>query len=120
MYNIQFEAVKQNMLNMIKASKQEFDRYKSTKDIVLLQQAGEKLFNALENYIQFVNKNMAGSFYEIKGLIKEKSLRKLLYDAKDLHIFFYRGELEMNKEDVIDLYLNVRNRIEERIKRLWG
>ena len=118
MYNIQFEAVKQNMLNMIKASKQEFEKYKSTKDIVLLQQAGEKLFNALENYIQFVNKIEAFSFYGIKTIVKEKSLRDLLYDARDLHRFFYRGENEMNEEDAEDLYVNVKNRIEERIKRL--
>jgi len=94
-----FIVVKENMKNMIKYSKQEFNTYKSTKDIVYLQQAGEKLFNALENYIQFINRVEAFSFYGIKNLIKEKSLRRLLYDGKDLHRFFYRGENEMTVDD---------------------
>lgn len=113
-----FDAVKQNMLSMIKYSKQEYQQFKKTKEVVYLQQAGEKLFNALENYVQYINKIQARNFYEIKSLIKEKSLRQLLYDAQDLHRFFYNGELEMNVEDVTDLYESVLSRTEERIKRL--
>jgi len=113
-----FNAVKVNMLSMIKYSKSEFQQYKRTKNIIYLQQAGEKLFNALENYIQYINKIQARNFYEVKNLIKEKTLRILLYDAKNLHIFFYNGELEMNEEDVVDLYESVLKRTESRIKRL--
>ena len=114
----QFFAVKSNMLSMLKYSKIEHNKYKQTKNVVYLQQACEKLFNALENYIQYINKIMVKSFFEIKNLVKEKSLRKLLYDGQDLHRFFYRGELEMNVEDVIDLYLSVYERLNDRIKRL--
>ena len=114
----QFEAVKQNMENMIKFSKSEYTKYKSTKNIVYLQQSGEKLFNALESYIEFINKIQVSSYYELKNLIKEKSLRNLLYDARNLHRFFYSAELEMNKEDAEELYLNVRSRLEKRIERI--
>lgn len=113
-----FEAVKSNMLSMIKYSKEEYQQFKKTKNIIYLQQAGEKLFNALENYIQYINKIQARNFYEIKSLIKERPLRQLLYDAQNLHRFFYNGELEMNTEDVADLYDSVLKRVEERIKRI--
>ena len=118
MENPQFEAVKRNMLNMLSASKKEFSEYKKTKDIVLLQQSGEKLFNTLENYIQFVNEIQVMSFYELKKLVKEKSLRKLLFDARDLHRFFYKGELESDEDIIVDLYESVEKRIEERTRRL--
>ena len=86
--------------------------------MVYLQQAGEKLFNALENYIQFVNKKRAESFYEIKNMVQEKSLRHLLYDARNLHRFFYNGELEYNIMDAESLYVSVKKRLEERIRRV--
>lgn len=111
-----FQAVKSNMLSMIKYSEIEYNEYKNTGNVIYLQQAGEKLFNAIENYIQYVNQIQAQTFYEIKGLVKEKPLRKLLYDGRDLHRFFYNGELEMNKEDADEIYVSVRNRLKARIK----
>lgn len=118
MIHRQFEAVKENMKSMVKYSKSEYNKYKSTRNIIYLQQAGEKLFNAIENYIQFINKLMVGSFYEIKSLVKEQPLRKLLYDAQDLHRFFYRGELEMNIIDAENLYKSILIKFEQRIERL--
>lgn len=114
----EFVAVKQNMLSMLKYSKIEFKEYKKTGDIIYLQQAGEKLFNAIENYIQYVNKVRYSSYYEITQNVKEKPLRKLLYDAKRLHIFFYNGELEMRVDDAEDEYIRISSVFESRIRRL--
>ena len=113
-----FIVVKENMLSMLKYSKSEFNKYKSTRNIIYLQQSGEKLFNALENYIQFINKIESFSFAGIKSIIKERSLRILLYDARNLHRFFYKGENEMNIEDAEILYMNVKERLESRIRNL--
>ena len=113
-----FQAVKQNMLSMLKYSKLDFKEYKKTNDIIYLQQAGEKLFNALENYIQFINKTRYNSYYELQYNVKEKSLLRLLYNAKRLHQFFYNGELEFRKEYIEDEYIRISSILEVRIKRL--
>ena len=84
-----FILVKQNMLEMIKYSKSEFNKFKSSKNPIYLQQAGEKLFNSIENYIALINKMRIESFYEAKQLvIKDKPLQKLLFDSRELHRFF--------------------------------
>lgn len=113
-----FVVVRENLLNMIKYSKQEYNTYKQTKNIVYLQQAGEKLFNALENYISFINKTRVEYFQQLRTMIKEKSLVKLLYDARDLHRFFYHGTNEMIEQDANIIYQSVLNRIENRIKNI--
>lgn len=113
-----FEAVKQNMLSMMKYSKIEFKEYKATGNIIYLQQAGEKLFNATENYIQYLYKIQSNSFQGVQNIIKEKSLRKLLYDMKRLHQFFYNAELSMTIEDAEDEYIRLSTILEQRIKRL--
>ena len=113
-----FIVIKENMKNMIKYSKQEFQTYKSTKDIVYLQQAGEKLFNALESYLSFIYKTRVEYYQQLRLMIKEKSVVKLLYDARDLHRFFYHGTNEMIEQDAVELYESVLGRIENRIKNL--
>jgi len=114
-----FESVKANMISMLQYSKIEKDKYMDTGEIIYLQQAGEKLFNALENYIQYINKVRAESFFEIKKLIvQDKPLRKLLYDARTLHRYFYNRELELEEEDAVDLYDSVYGRLKKRIERI--
>lgn len=108
-----------NMLNMLKYSKLEYNKYKSTKDIVYLQQAGEKLFNVIEGYISIINKIQIMSFFQAKKLtIQEPSLRRLLYDGRTLHRFFYNALNELDENEACKLYESVLNRIEERVKRL--
>ena len=110
-----FIIVKENMLNMLKYSKEEYKQYKSTKNIIYLQQAGEKLFNVIEGYLSFINKVRIEYFQQARGLIKEKSLAKLLYDTRDLHRFFYHGTNERLESEANELYQSVLNRIENRI-----
>lgn len=114
----EFHAVKANMLSMLKYANLEFKEYKKSGDIIYLQQAGEKLFNAVENYIQFVQQTRYSSYYELTVHTKEKSLRRLLYDTKRLHQFFYNGELEMREEDAMYEFIRLSTLLELRIKRL--
>lgn len=116
MIGTNFIIVKENMLNMLKYSKLEYKQYKSTKNIIYLQQAGEKLFNVLEGYLSYINSVRIEYFQQAMGLIKEKSLIKLLYDARDLHKFFYHGINERREEDADILYNSVLDRIETRIR----
>jgi len=114
----EYKAVKTNMMSMLKYSALEFKEYKKTGNIIYLQQAGEKLFNALENYIQYINKTRYSSMYEIKIHTKEKPLRRLLYDALNLHRFFYNGELEMTRDYAEDEYIRISALLQARVKRL--
>ena len=77
-----------------------------------------KIFNAFENYIQYIHKLRVNSFYELKNLVKEKPLRKLLYDTKRLHIFFYNGELEMNEEDAVEEFNRIYANLNKRVTKL--
>ena len=113
-----FEAVKENMYRMMKYSKEEHAKFKSTDNVVWLQQAGEKLFCALENYIQYLHQIQTGSFEETKNLVREKALRNLLYRARDLHRFFYNERNEMNIEDADELYEEVYKKVKARIDRI--
>lgn len=114
-----FILVKQNMLEMLKHSKSEFNKFKSTKNTIYLQQSGEKLFNVVENYISLINKMKIDSFYDAKQLvIKDKPLQNLLFNARELHRFFYHGINEYNIGYVEDLYKDILQKTEERIRRL--
>lgn len=113
-----FEAVKDNMYRMLKYSKEEHDKYKSSGNIILLQQAGEKLFCVLQCYVQYLHQIQTGSFEETKNLVREKALRNLLYRARDLHRFFYNEQNEMNVEDAEDLYLEVYQKTKSRVDRI--
>ena len=113
-----FIVVKENMSSMLRYSKEEYKQYKLSKNIIYLQQAGEKLFNVIEGYLSFVNKVRIEYFQQARGLIKEKTLAKLLYDSRDLHRFFYHGTNERLEFEADELYQSVLKRIEERIRRL--
>lgn len=110
--------IKENMLNMLKYSKEEYKIYKQRKDIVYLQQAGEKLFNVIEGYISVINNIQIQSFQQARGLIKERSLTKLLYDCRTLHRFFYNSTNELLEQEADMFYNSVLSRIESRVKNL--
>lgn len=114
----EFQAVRRNMTSMLDYAEREFKQYKKTGDVVYLQQAGEKLFNAIENYIQYVNRMRYENFYEIQRSIKEKPLKRLLYDARNLHRFFYNGELEMTPEYAEEEFIRISALMKGRVKRL--
>lgn len=109
--------LKRNMEGMLRYSQEEFAEFKRTGDVVFLQQAGEKLFSAVENYISLKSKVRVESYYEAMQLAKgDRELRNLLYDAKILHQFFYNGESEMRAEDIEPRYRKVLARLQARIK----
>jgi len=118
MIETDFIVVKENMKNMLKYSKQEYQQYRKNNNVIYLQQASEKLFSVVENYISFINQIRIEYFQQARKLISEKALIRLLYDARDLHRFFYHGINEMIEVDAEELYLSVLKRIEIRVKEI--
>jgi hypothetical protein len=119
MIDPRFIVVKENIKNMMKYSKNEYQKYKKTRNIIYLQQAGEKLFNAIENYIGLANKVFVDSFYSAKQLtMRNKPLRKLLYDGRALHRFFYNSTNELDAYEAESLYIRTYKNLNERIRRL--
>ena len=102
------DVLRANMRGMVRYAQEEFRSYRSSGDIILLQQAGEKLFNAVENLISVKRGVQVGSFFEAKNLAKgNKELTRLLYEAQSLHRFFYNGVNELNVEDAEALFRKV-------------
>lgn len=94
----------------------EYAKFNKTKNIVYLQQAGEKLFNAIESYIQYKRKVNVDSFYELKNLAT-KSQKKLLYKGRELHRFFYNGLNEYDIETAERKYLKLYKQLKNKTKK---
>ena len=63
---------KEDMLQKLNESKEEFKRYKSTKKVVYLQQAGNKLFSVVENYLMIKYNVRVVSYRELKNVVNDK------------------------------------------------
>lgn len=87
---------KSEIKNVIAKSREEFVRYKRTKDIVYLQEAGNKLYKALGMLVEFIEKKDIKTSKGIemnrwtlinKGILNER----MMSDVVALHSFFYEG-----------------------------
>lgn len=81
-------------LTWVRHSKNEYQRYKKTKDLKLLAQSGEKLWNAFNLY---ADRKLGKEFFSFKSMdgtvraSKDKEFVDRYDDALWLHAFFYRG-----------------------------
>jgi len=108
-----------NMKGMMKYSRREYDQYKSSKNQIYLQQACEKLFSALNNYIEIVNNTRISGAPDVKRLVvKEKSLAELYYDCLGLHRYFYTGDYDVDVGFIESKYLESYKKLQQRIMRL--
>jgi len=95
----------------------EYNLYKKTGYIIYLQQSGNKLFSAVENYLQLKYNKRIKSYQDLKQIIKNnKNDKNLLTLASQLHYFFYNGDLQMDKDDAKNLYILVRDKLKNRLK----
>lgn len=109
---------KRNARDMLKYSTIEYQRYKSTRNIIHLQQAGEKLFNATESYISYMQNRRYFGYGFLAHSVREKELYNLLRNARDLHIFFYNAETEIPENRAEELYVVVLQKLKNRIAKL--
>jgi hypothetical protein len=83
----------------------EFLTFQKTQQIIYLQQAGNKLFSAIENFLMCKYKTKVKSYKELQQLVfKNKTELRLLRNAAQLHYFFYNGELQMNRLDATETF----------------
>jgi len=100
----------------IKESKIEFDEYKDTDKIVYLQQAGNKIFSAVENHLMLKYKTRVRSYQALRKLVKNNiNDRRLVSKAAQLHYFFYQNTVMGEPQEYEDIYLEVYEIIKARI-----
>jgi len=99
--------VKDNMKSMLKQSKIELRRYYMYKDVAYLQQACEKLFNAVELYLSYISGYRIYAHKAGYQVVKEKTLHDLFDDANQLHMFFYQATNLMPEKRIIIIYNRV-------------
>lgn len=99
----------------LKKAEHEFKRYKRTGDDQYLAQAGEKLWNVFNLFVQEKSGRKITNYGALKKAItelyskgKSNTLLITFKNAYDLHIFFYRGWTEDIK-DVEQLYIETKN-----------
>ena len=119
------EYIKTNFMSMLHHSKEEFDKWKSLKNEVFLKQACEKVFVAIEHFVE-LKKNIditkhyqfRREFRSIKG-ININTMENLISKADSLHQFFYNGAMYESDYNIIEKkYLDVYNYLNTKIKEL--
>lgn len=98
-------------------SKTEFDTYTRTGDVKKLAQAGEKLWNAFNLFVQKKSGKKIRSYSQLKKEVSEiytqsgsELLLRTFKKCYDLHIFFYRGYTEDVKDienDYLEAYESI-------------
>lgn len=106
------EEFKKDVKVKLKASEKEYKKYKQTSSIIYLQQACNKLFSAVENYLMVKYKKRVRSYKKLRSVVKGPADKKLLRDAAQMHYFYYNGRLQMEEFDAADYYNDVRKRFE--------
>ena len=103
-------------INMkLSESKREYDKYNSTGSIIYLQQASNKLFSVVENYLMIKYDNRVKSYKKLY-LMTNHADKQILFEANQLHRFFYNGDLQMETFEAKRLYMIVYNKIKQRVK----
>ena len=101
----------------VKGSKQEFDNYKRTRRVLSLQQACGKLFSAVENYLMVKYQTRKRNYRSLWDMVRSDSRdRTLLQLAKQLHIFYYNGPLDIRLYEAEGYYNNVYKKMQNRLR----
>jgi len=116
--NVFLGRAKSNCINLLKHSQGEYHKYKTTNDIVYLQQSGNKLFAVIENLIEYIEKRDYSLFGQFMAYTKSKELKNLLNKSRDLHYFFYGGLSEGYPADIEKVYLVISEKIKTKVYNL--
>jgi hypothetical protein len=101
----------------IRYADKEYDRYKKTAYIIYLQQASNKLFSAVENYLILKYDNRVRSYQQLFIMVQDNNDDAyLLSQAVQLHYFYYNGELQMSRTEAAILYVNIKRRLRDRLR----
>jgi len=102
--------------NKFKVANLEYEQYKQTGCIIYLQQAGNKLFSVVENYLMVKNDYRVRSYQQVLKLVENNNYDlELLTQAVQLHYFFYNGDLYMDKNTAEKIFKIVMKKMRGRI-----
>lgn len=101
----------------LKESYNEYKKYKRTDKIVFLQQAGNKLFSVVENWLMVKYDTRVSSYSDLRYLVRNnRNDRLLLSKVAQLHYFYYenviRGEPWEFEEIYLDVYQTMKKRVD--------
>ncbi len=103
-------------MNKVNESDVEFDKYKKENKVIYLQQACNKLFSAVENFLMIKYSRRYKNYQDIKRMVSGNRVDSLLLsEAVQLHYFYYNGDLQMDRYDAETLYKEVRRKLKNRI-----
>ena len=109
----------QDIKDKLRESRVEFNKYKQTNKVVHLQQAGNKLFSVVENWMMVKHGKRVGSYSELKQLVKnDKNDYKLIVRASRLHYFFYATVVVDDIDDIAYEYAEIYNIMKRRVDNL--
>jgi len=95
----------------------EYTQYKKTGKVVYLQQAGNKLFSVVENWLMVKYNVRVSSYQELRGVVKNnKNDRRLLAKVSRLHYFYYANIVYDDPNDIAESYLEIYEIMKRRIK----
>jgi phosphorylcholine metabolism protein LicD len=101
-----------------KKSREEYDTYKDSGDIqiIYLQQACEKLFSVVENYLM-VKYSRRKRYSDLLKYLNNVNIYDagLLADSKQLHIFFYNGEIDIDRYTIDIVFKNIYENMKKRL-----
>ena len=125
----EFEYVKSSLLNMLEYSRREFQRWKSTHNEIFLRQSGEKLFNAIELFVEYVTRKNIEVHNQFRRLFRRLAndephkfnigtINELISKADELHRFFYEGtnlepDIKMIENKWNDLHTYLKDKVKE-------
>lgn len=108
---------KKDIKSKLDFGQKEYQEYKITGYVIYLQQSGNKLFSAVENYLMLKYNKRVKSYQELKQIvINNKKDRLLLAQVSQLHYFFYNGDLQMDRDEAEILYIDIRDKLKNRLK----
>ena len=98
-------------------AEKEYSQYKQTGYIIYLQQAGNKLFSVVENWLMLKHKKRVRGYQQLVNIVSQNNNDSfLLAQSVQLHYFFYNGELQMSKQEAEILFKNISRKMKNRIR----
>jgi len=103
----------EDIASKLDQAKFEFSQYQKTQQSIYLQQAGNKLFSAVENYLMIKYNRRVSNYKSLVKLVARNDFdRELLRDAVQLHYFFYNAQMQMENFEAEDFFVSVLKRLE--------
>ena len=103
---------KRDWKSKLEEAEKEFQSYKQSDKLIYLQQAGNKLFSVVENFLMYKYNRRVRSYKDLQVLISNnQDDLYLLSQAVQLHYFFYNADLQMSRYDAEALYNGIKQNI---------